>query len=126
MSAEKTRIDKWLWAVRLSKTRTQAAELCNDGKVTVNRQPAKAAKSVKAGDVIAVRKGAFTFEYAVLQVAQNRLPAIEVANYFTDITPEEVIEKFKTHLLTLKTYRQWGSGRPTKKDRRDLENFLDW
>lgn len=126
MSAEKMRIDKWLWAVRLSKTRTQAAALCNEGKVTVNGQQAKAAKTVKSGDIIAVRKGAFTFEYKVLQEVHHRLPAREVENYFSDITPEEVIEKFKTHLLTLKTYRQWGSGRPTKKDRRDLENFLDW
>ncbi len=126
MSAEKMRLDKWLWAVRLCKTRTLAAGLCNDGKVTVNGQPAKAAKTIKSGDKISVRKGAFTFEYRVLKEVHNRLPAREVVNYFTDITPEVVIEKFKTHLVTLKTYRQWGSGRPTKKDRRDLENFLDW
>jgi ribosome-associated heat shock protein Hsp15 len=126
MSTEKMRIDKWLWAVRLNKTRTQAATLCNEGKVTVNGQPAKASKTVKAGDVIAVRKGAFTFEYKVLKEVHNRQPAREVMHYVTDITPEHVIEQFKTHLLAMKTYRQWGSGRPTKKDRRNLENFLDW
>jgi ribosome-associated heat shock protein Hsp15 len=125
MSTEKIRIDKWLWAVRLCKTRTQAATLCNEGKVTLNGQQAKASKIIREGDKISIRKGAFTFEYKVLKEVHHRLPAREVINYCSDITPPEVIEKYKTHLLTLKTYRQWGSGRPSKKDRRDLENFLD-
>ncbi|MCC6383796.1 MAG: RNA-binding S4 domain-containing protein [Bacteroidia bacterium] len=123
---EKLRIDKWLWAVRLCKTRSVATVLCNEGKVIVNGQQAKPSKIIHDGDRIVIRRGAFSFEYQILRVVHNRLPARDVKDYCADVTPEAIIEQFKTHLISQKTYKDWRTGRPTKKDRRDLEDFFEW
>jgi ribosome-associated heat shock protein Hsp15 len=127
MSTAKQRIDKWLWAVRICKTRTQANRLCQQGKISVNGLPAKPSRLIGSGDVVAVRKGAFSFLYRVLNhVISQRLPARQVADYFLEITPPEVLDQYKAHCQAMKAWQQKGRGRPTKKDRRDLDNFFDW
>lgn len=121
---EKVRIDKWLWAMRLFKSRSIAAETCEKGKVKIAEQPVKASRNIKVGDVIAVREGAFTMQYEVLQLTENRQPAKSVADFCKDITPEEEVEKIRIHEIKTSAYRKRGEGRPTKKDRRELDEFI--
>jgi ribosome-associated heat shock protein Hsp15 len=121
---EKIRIDKWLWAVRLFKTRSLASTACENGKVRMQEQPVKASRMIKAGETIALRNGAFTYEYEVLQLTENRMAAKLVAEYYKDVTPESELEKIKLHALQRKLQDNRGEGRPTKKDRRELDGFL--
>ena len=122
---EKIRIDKWLWAVRLFKTRSLASTACENGKVRVQKQPVKASRMLKAGETIALRNGAFTYEYEVLQLTENRMAAKLVPEYCKDITPESELERIKLHALQRKLQDNRGEGRPTKKDRRELDEFTD-
>ena len=122
---EKIRIDKWLWAVRLFKTRSLASTACENGKVRVQKQPVKASRMLKAGETIALRNGAFTYEYEVLQLTENRLAAKLVAEYCKDITPQSELERIKLHALQQKLQDNRGERRPTKKDRRELDEFTD-
>ena len=121
---EKIRIDKWLWAVRLFKTRSLASTACENGKVRMQEQPVKASRMIKAGETIALRNGPFTNEYEVLQLTENRMAAKLVAEYYKDVTPESELEKIKLHALQRKLQDNRGEGRPTKKDRRELDGFL--
>lgn len=120
------RIDKYVWAVRLTKTRSQATELVNKGKIRLNQSGVKPAKEVKEGDVISITKNAAVFSYKVLQILDKRVGAKLVPDYLLDVTPEEEREKFKTYQLAQSAYREYGTGRPTKRDRRDIEDYLSW
>jgi len=120
------RIDKYMWSVRLAKTRSQATELIKKGKVRLNSDEIKPSREVKVGDVIALSKHSAVFSFKVIELLDKRVGAKLVENYLLDITPEEEVEKFKTYQESQKVYRHFGSGKPTKKDRRDLEEFLDW
>lgn len=120
------RIDKYVWAVRLTKTRSQATELVNKGKIRLNQSGVKPAKEVKEGDVISITKNAAVFSYKVLQILDKRMGAKLVPDYLLDVTPEEEREKFKTYQLAQSAYREYGTGRPTKRDRRDIEDYLSW
>ncbi len=124
IALEKTRIDKWLWAVRIFKSRSIAAENCEKGKIKIADQAVKASRNIKAGDVITIRNGAFTLQYQVLQLTENRLPAKLVAEYCMNQTPIDELEKIKIHSIETHAYRNRGEGRPTKKDRRELDEFL--
>jgi len=124
VSPEKTRIDKWLWCVRLFKSRSVAAEACDKGKIKIGDQPVKASRNIKMGDIITIRKGAFTMQFEVLRLTESRLPAKLVADFCKDITPEEEIEKIKLHSIETRAYRKRGEGRPTKRDRRELDEFI--
>lgn len=121
------RIDKYLWAIRVFKTRGDAADACKGGKVTVNGIAAKASRTVKEGDVISVRKGPATLSYKVLSPLSHRVGASLVGEYSSDITPPEEYEKLKAPVETFFVTRDRGAGRPTKKERRTLdalwENF---
>jgi ribosome-associated heat shock protein Hsp15 len=123
---EKIRIDKWLWAVRIFKTRTIASAACEKGKVTIGDQHIKASRAIKAGDKLAVRQGAFRLQFEVLQLTENRMPAKLVSDFCKDITPQEEIEKIKMHSVESRAYGHRGEGRPTKKDRRELDEFTDF
>jgi ribosome-associated heat shock protein Hsp15 len=119
------RIDKWLWAVRLFKTRSLAAEACRKGKVKVNGIEAKPSREIKAGDLLYVVKTPVTYHYKVLDVGEKRMGAKLVADFFEDITPAQNLE-----ILEQKKFMQWserdrGAGRPTKKDRREMDRLLD-
>lgn len=123
--AELTRIDKYLWAVRLFKTRSEATDACKGGKVKVNGENAKPSKMLKAGDVVTVRKGTVTYTYRVLQPAEKRLGAKLVPDYAENLTPQSEIDKLNAPVETFFVRRDRGTGRPTKKDRRELDGLMD-
>lgn len=120
------RIDKFLWCIRACKSRTQSTELCNAGKVGINNSMVKPAREVKPADVITLRRGPVTFSFEVLQFPKSRVGAALVSVYAKDITDARELEK----LAKIKDIKANNTlrlpGRPTKRDRRDLEDFLDW
>lgn len=120
------RIDKFIWCIRICKTRSIATELVKKGKVRVNNQGIKPAKEVLQGDVIQINKANAVFQYKVIKLLNNRVGAKLVDEYIEDITEEEEIEKYKTYQTAQSSYKQYGSGKPTKKDRRILDEFLSW
>jgi len=118
------RIDKYLWAVRLFKTRSLAAKMVKEGKVLLDGEKVKTAKDLKVGDVFSIKKNTATFSYQVVELLERRVGAKLVDQYLKDITPEEEIEKFKQYQLAQRGYRDLGFGKPTKKDRRNIRKFL--
>jgi ribosome-associated heat shock protein Hsp15 len=120
----KIRFDKYVWCVRLAKTRSQASELISKGKIRLNGQEVKSSKEIKVNDVIGVQKHSATFNYKVLVLLDKRLGAALIPTYIEDQTTEEEILKFKQYQLAQKAYRET-DGKPTKKDRRELDKFLD-
>lgn len=120
------RFDKYCWSVRLCKTRSQATELISKGKIKLNEQQVKASKEVKIGDIIGILKNTAVFNYRVIDLIDKRVGAKLVDLFLLDITPLEEIEKFKNYQLAQSAYREYGTGKPSKKDRRDLDEFLDW
>ncbi len=128
MDSAGVRIDKFLWAVRLFKTRSIAAEACKKNRVTINKQPVKSSRVVKAGDEIDIRIPPITRTYKVLDVADKRMGAKLTPDFIKDITPADQIEMLELARLASSSQRQRGLGRPTKKDRRDIERLQegDW
>lgn len=118
------RIDKYLWAIRVFKTRSEAAEACRTGKVAVGGQSAKSSKTIKAGDVITVRKGAVKFQYQVVCPIDKRQGAQLVPNYATNITPQSELDKLVAPNEIIFLKRERGTGRPTKRERREIDNLL--
>lgn len=123
--AEETRIDKYLWAIRVFKTRSDATDACKGGKVRVNGSDIKPSKNVRIGDVISVRKGAVTYTYRIIAVIDKRQGAKLVPQYAENITPEEELAKLKAPVETFFLKRDRGSGRPTKKERRQMDSLWD-
>lgn len=123
--AEETRIDKYLWAIRVFKTRSDATDACKGGKVRVNGADIKPSKNVRTGDVISVRKGAVTYTYRIIAVIDKRQGAKLVPQYAENITPEEELAKLKAPVETFFLKRDRGSGRPTKKERRQMDSLWD-
>jgi ribosome-associated heat shock protein Hsp15 len=122
---EAVRIDKWLWAVRIFKTRSQATEACKKGKVSVRDLPVKASHEVHPGEVIKVRKPPLTFSYKVLALAEKRMSAKLTVSFVEDITPPEELKIVEMQKQMNWISRDRGAGRPTKKDRRKLDDFFD-
>ena len=119
-----TRIDKWLWTVRIFKTRRISTEACASGKVKIDGNKIKASRRVQNGDCIQVRKGVIKYEYRVLKIAEKRMGANLAKDYINDTTSAEELEKLKiTKLLSTKK-RERGKGRPTKKERRIMDKLL--
>ena len=119
------RIDKYLWCVRYYKTRNMATEACKKGHIRINGEVAKASKEVFPQDKIQIRKDQINYEILVNDLPESRVGAKLVALYCTDNTPEETFEIAKMQQQAQEYYRQKGEGRPTKKDRRELEEFLN-
>ena len=119
------RLDKYLWAVRIYKTRSEATDACNGNKVRIGGVPAKPGKAVKIGDLIEVHKGPATLTYKVLQLSSSRMGAQLVPDYLEDLTPESEQAKFHAPRETIVLHRDKGAGRPTKKDRRELDHLMD-
>jgi len=119
-------LDKYVWSVRLTKTRSQASEEIAKGKIKLNQSNIKPSREVKIGDVVSISKNSATFSYEVLGIIDKRVGAKLVETYLRDITPIEEIEKFKMYRLAQSVYREKGTGKPSKKDRRDLNDFLDF
>jgi Ribosome-associated heat shock protein implicated in the recycling of the 50S subunit (S4 paralog) len=122
---DELRIDKYLWAIRVFKTRSEATEACKGGKVKVAGIPAKPSRAIQAGEVIQVRKGIVTYTYKVLRPLENRVGAKLVPDYAENLTPEEEMEKLKAPVESFFVTRDRGAGRPTKKDRRAMEQLWD-
>jgi len=117
------RIDKWLWATRIFKTRTIALEECKKNRVTVNETPAKPSRMIRTGDIISVRKPPITYSFKVLGLTSNRVGAKLVPEYLENITPPEQYEILELQKISGFVDRAKGTGRPTKKERRDLDEF---
>lgn len=118
------RIDKWLWAVRIFKTRTIAAEACKKGRISINDVPAKPSKSVREGDIVKVRKAPVTYTFKVLQAIENRVGAKLVPEMMENQTTPDQYNILEMNRIGSFVKRAAGLGRPTKKDRRDMEDFL--
>lgn len=119
------RIDKYLWCVRYYKTRNMATEACKKNHITVNGQVAKSSKEVFPADKITIRKDQVNYELTVLDIPQNRVGAKLVDIYRKDETPQEAFKHLELLKLSKEHYRAKGQGRPTKKDRRDIEDFYE-
>ncbi len=122
---DSVRLDKYLWAIRVFKTRSEATDACNGNKVRLNGVPAKPSKAVKAGDLLEVRKASALFSYKVLSLTESRMGAALVPQYADNLTPESELEKLHAPRETIMLQRDKGTGRPTKKDRRQLDELLD-
>jgi ribosome-associated heat shock protein Hsp15 len=116
------RVDKWLWAIRVFKTRSQATEACRKGRVFIDRQPVKPSRILKTGDVVQVRKSPVTYSYRVLGLLGKRLSAKAIQEFAENITPQEEMDKLKMR-EDFYVVRDKGAGRPTKKERRILDRL---
>lgn len=120
-----SRLDKYLWSIRIYKTRADATEACKAGRIKVNNIDGKASREVRQNDVIIVRKANIHFQYRVIEPVDKRQPARLVENYAKNITPQEELDKLNAPRETMFLTRDRGTGRPTKKDRRDMDDLLD-
>lgn len=123
--SDSCRIDKYLWAIRVFKTRSEATDACNGNKVKIGGTNAKPSKAVKTGDVIEIRKGSVLYTYKVLQLSENRMGAPLVPDYAENLTPESELSKLHAPRETIVLKRDRGAGRPTKKERRELDALMD-
>ncbi len=123
--AENVRVDKWLWAVRIFKTRSQATEACKKGHVSVDNLPVKPSRMVKVGETLKVRKAPITKSLKILALADKRMGAKLIADFVEDVTPLEEIELLEMQKNMRWSSRDRGTGRPTKKDRRELDDFFE-
>ena len=119
------RIDKFLWSIRFYKTRNIAAEESKKNRVSIGANPVKSSKEVKEGDVIKIRRNQIDYKIKVLQIPKSRIGAKLVPLHITDLTEKEQYEILKIRRMSQDYYRQKGEGRPTKKDRRDMDDFVD-
>lgn len=123
---EKLRLDKYLWAIRLFKTRSLATTACNSGKVKYEEEQAKPGKNVHLGDIYDVRTEGKRWRIKVLGLLHTRVKYEEAVKYYLDITPEEELERLKYQTASFHTGKRPSKiGRPTKKERRDLDDFMD-
>jgi ribosome-associated heat shock protein Hsp15 len=120
------RIDKYVWFVRLAKTRTLATELVQKNKIKLNGLPVKPSKEVKIGDTLSIIKNNAIFSYKIKDLLDRRVGAKLVADYLIDTTDPLELEKFKTYQAAQNVYREYGTGRPSRKDRDNLESFFEW
>jgi ribosome-associated heat shock protein Hsp15 len=123
---EKLRLDKYLWSIRLFKTRSQAADACDKGRVKFNGDAAKASRTVNVGDEYDIRAETRRWRIKVTGLLDHRLQYSEAVHYYSDITPADELERLQFQSASFNTgKRQSKIGRPTKKDRRELGDFLD-
>ena len=119
------RLDKYLWAVRVFKTRSDAADAIRNNRVLVNDAYAKPSREVKVGDMISVRRERVNYSYKVLELVSSRQPAKNVPTYCLNCTPQEELDKLNVPHETIFVFRERGMGRPTKKDRRNIDALMD-
>lgn len=117
------RIDKWMWAVRIFKSRTIAVEACKKNRVMINNVNVKASRMIKVGDVIQVRKPPITYSFKVIQLSERRMGAKLVPEYMENVTTPDQFEILELSKINGFIDRQKGTGRPTKKDRRSMDEF---
>lgn len=122
---EEVRLDKYLWSIRAYKTRSEATTACNGGKVRLNGADVKPSKAVKVGDVIVVRKGPVTYTYKAIALIDKRQGPKLVSQYAENLTPQEELDKLRAPVETFFLKRDRGTGRPTKKDRRQMDDLWE-
>lgn len=125
MAKSEVRIDKWLWAMRIFKTRTIATEACKKGRVSVGNAIAKPSRTIKVGDIIQVRKPPVTYSFKVLALTENRLGAKLVPEYMENVTPRSELDLLEVVKISGFVDRRKGLGRPTKREGRDLARFTE-
>ena len=119
------RLDKWLWAARIYKTRTLASDACKNGRISINGALAKPSRTVKTGDVVAVKKAPITYTFRVIQPIEKRVGAKLLPEVLENITSAEQYELLEMSRISGFVDRARGTGRPTKKDRRALDEFSE-
>lgn len=119
------RVDKWLWTMRLFKTRSLAADACKKGRVFINGVTLKPSHLVHVGDVIQLKRPPVLFSYKILEITENRVGPKLVANYMSQVTTRDQLELLEMIKLDKANARAKGLGRPTKKERRSLDEFID-
>jgi ribosome-associated heat shock protein Hsp15 len=124
--SENTRVDKWLWAVRVFKTRSQATEACKKGHVSIGGLQVKPSREIHPGEVVKVRILQIIRSYKVLALAEKRMSAKLATGFVQDVTPPEELEILEMQKNMRWITRDRGTGRPTKKDRRDLEDLFEF
>ena len=123
--AEEARIDKWLWAARIFKTRSIAVDACKNGRVTIEGVNVKPSRSVKVGEVVSVRKPPITYSFRILKTIEQRVGAKLLPEIYENVTAPEQYELLEMTRISGFVDRARGSGRPTKKDRRSLDAFIN-
>ena len=123
--SDTVRLDKYLWAVRIFKTRSDAADAIRNNKVTVNGAYAKPSRDAKVGDRIEVKRAMVTYSYLVTELVANRQPAKNVPTYCQNITPQSELDKLNIPRETIFVFRERGTGRPTKKERREIDAVME-
>jgi ribosome-associated heat shock protein Hsp15 len=123
MSNPEVRIDKFLWAARIYKTRSIASEECRKGRIIINDVPVKPSRNVTAGEIVIVRKPPVVHKYRILKPIENRVSAKLVTEFIEDLTPEEEKAKLNIRQAAGGIYRERGTGRPTKKERRLIDRI---
>lgn len=123
---EEARIDKWLWSARIFKTRTIAADACKNGRVMVNDVQVKPSRMVKVGDKVSVRKSPVTYSFKILKTIEQRVGAKLLPEIYENVTPPDQYELLEMTRISGFVDRQRGTGRPTKKDRRQMDAFLSF
>lgn len=122
---QEARIDKWLWAARIFKTRTLAASACKNGRVTINNTQVKPSHIIKIGETINVKKPPITYSFEVLQAIENRVSAKLIPNIYKNVTDAKQYELLEMSRISGFVDRARGTGRPTKKERRALDAFIE-
>lgn len=122
---EEVRIDKWLWAVRLFKTRSIAIDACKKGRIMIKGMPIKPSRMIKVGDIIEIRRPPITYSFEVLALSERRMGAKLVPEFMKNVTSQSELDILELSKASGYVGRARGMGRPTKKDRRDLEQFND-
>jgi len=122
---EEVRVDKWLWAVRVFKTRSIATEACKKGRISIAGVAVKPSRTIRVGEVVTVRKPPIEYSFRVVQLLGSRVGAKRVAEFMENVTPREQYELLELQCVSGFVDRAKGLGRPTKKDRRDLDQFAE-
>lgn len=122
LTDDNLRVDKWLWAVRIFKTRSMAAEACRKGKILVNDTEVKPSRILKVGEIVSVKRMPVVYKYRVKGLLCRRQSAKNIVDFIEDVTPQEELIKLEQNLSVF-VHREKGAGRPTKKDRRDIDNL---
>ncbi len=123
--ANEARVDKWLWAARIYKTRSIAADACKNGRITVNGTNVKPSHMVKVGETVSVRKSPVTYSFKILQAIEQRVGAKLLPQVYENVTPPDQYELLEMTRISGFVDRARGTGRPTKKERRSLDAFID-
>ena len=119
------RIDKYLWCIRLFKTRNMATEACKKGHIKINDSNVKPAKEIFGNEIINIRKNQMNYEIVVIDIPKSRVGAKLVDLYRKDVTPKEELERLDLLKFTKNHHRKKGTGRPTKRDRRDIDEYYE-